>query len=117
MSIKITELSSEIMKCLNEYTDEVIDTLEKTKENLADDAVKELRATSPKDEGKYAKGWKKRKVGKKYIVHNSVYQITHLLEKGHAKRNGGRVAAILHIAPVEKKTQSKAAKEFKKVLG
>ena len=64
--------------------------------------MRQLKATSPKRTGKYAKSWTKKKRGRKIIVHNKEYQLTQLLEKGHAKRGGGRVAARVHIAPVER---------------
>ena len=84
-------------------------------------AVKELRATSPKSKGKrsgtYAKGWTKKKRGKVIVVHNKEYQLTHLLEHGHAKVNGGRVEGQEHIKPVEEGLQEEALPIFKKNLG
>lgn len=95
--------------------------LDNTKKELAKEGVSELKATSPKSTGKdrsgtYAKSWTKKKRGKKIIIHNKEYQLTHLLEKGHAKVNGGRVAARVHIEPVEKKLQQSAEHTFKKKL-
>lgn len=113
---KGNDLSGEIMKCLQEYTEEVVEALEKTEKELADEAVRTLKQTSPKKSGKYAKSWTQTKQGKKRIVHNRRYQLTHLLEKGHAKRNGGRVAARVHIAPVEQRISKEAVERFKENL-
>jgi hypothetical protein len=57
--------------------------------------AKELKEKSPKRTGKYAKGWrstvrKESAVGAEVVVHNKIYRLTHLLEKGHAKRGGGK---------------------------
>lgn len=115
-TIKPSQLADEIMRCLNEYTEEVTDALEDTKKELANEAVKTLRQTSPKRRGKYQKGWTKTKRGTKYVVHNRVYQLPHLLEKGHAKRNGGRVGAIVHIKPVEDRIAREAPERFRRIL-
>ena len=42
------------------------------------------------------------------------YQLTHLLEKGHALRDGGRSAAFPHIAPVEQKCEDELIRNIKK---
>ena len=110
------QLGAEIEKCLSEYTEEVEHALEETKKDLAKTAVKQLKATSPRRTGQYAASWTKKKRGRAIIVHNKRYQLTHLLEKGHAKRGGGRVAARVHIAPVEKEVQSLAEPVFRKKL-
>ena len=45
------------------------------------------------------------------------YQIAHLLEHGHAKRGGGRVAAIPHIAPAEEAGEKQLTEEITRSLG
>lgn len=68
-------------------------------DKAADDAVAKLKQRSKKRTGKYAKGWKRSKtetrdgIGSQVVIYNSSKPtLTHLLEKGHAKANGGRVA-------------------------
>lgn len=99
---RVQDLSREITQALRTYTSEVAEGLEEAKEEVAKNASKKLRRTSPRDTGEYARGWRAKKVGRAWVVHNSTrYQLTHLLEHGHAKRGGGRVPGIPHIRPVE----------------
>ena len=45
------------------------------------------------------------------------YQLAHLLEKGHAKRGGGRTKAMPHIAPAEENAVKELENDIKKALG
>ncbi len=105
------EIAAEMQRVLTAYATDVKAAIEVAAKETADAIMKDLQVTSPKRKkggGEYRKGWKVKKESKggktSYIVYNKTrYQITHLLEHGHAKRNGGRVPAILHIQPAEDK--------------
>ena len=95
------------MNQLQQYGRLVNGQIELASEKTANEMVQDLKRTSPKRAkrgGKYAKGWKVKKLGSNYIVFNRTrYQLTHLLEHGHAKRGGGRVPAKVHIRPAEER--------------
>ena len=100
----VKDLSTQIAAALAAYSDEITEGLEVAKKETAKSVVQNLRATSPKETGDYAKGWRVSQIGTKQVIHNKTnYQLTHLLENGHAKVNGGRVAAKVHIRPAEEK--------------
>ena len=104
------DIASEITKALYEYTSEVEAEMDIIKSDVADETVNMLKVNSPKGRrSKYAKGWRKKKDGTGYVIHNATDAgLTHLTEKGHAKRNGGRTKAQPHISIAEQE----AIKEF-----
>ena len=103
----IDDLTSEIMKGLTEYAELADSAMKKAVRKTATQVKKEISANAPVRTGKYAKSWTTKKMAEnshkiEMVVHSKDrYQIAHLLEKGHAKRNGGRVEGKLHIAPAE----------------
>ena len=106
-SIDIDDLADEIMAGLMEYEGLATDTVKKAVKKAGNKVKKEIQNNAPKDTGKYKNSFK---VTKRKETANSLevtvhskdkYQLTHLLEKGHAKRGGGRVPAQPHIAPAE----------------
>ena len=123
-AIDVNLLSKEITKALENYKDDIYAEVEEVANKVGKEAVNELKQTSPKGARKeYCKGWrlKKDKRGKNLYtikIHNKTdYQLTHLLEFGHATKNGGRTKAQPHIRPVEKKYSEEFGKELKQKIG
>lgn len=120
--ISVDQLANEITKTLEEYTEDIEKELERSKQRNARAGAKKLRETSPiniygKRRGKYRKGWTSTKRGTSYIIRNRTdYQLTHLLEKGHALWQGGRSPAIPHIKPVEQEVVEKYVKDVERAI-
>ncbi|HWI49114.1 MAG TPA: HK97 gp10 family phage protein [Rummeliibacillus sp.] len=100
---KTDEIAQAIMDELIRYAKVVDEDVQSLAKKVAEEGAYRLSVVSPEGAtGNYKTGWTVKKVEGKYVVHNKTdYQLTHLLEKGHAKVNGGRVDARPHIKPVE----------------
>jgi hypothetical protein len=118
VSININHLADEIARELARYTKEVEEEMEVAKEEVSDLVVAELRRDpSPRLTGDYRRGWRKKRFRNKIIIHNKTnYQLTHLLEKGHAKVGGGRTEAIPHIRPAEQRAIARYVGRIERAL-
>ena len=67
--------------------EEIAQEVEQKTKQIADKGVKDLRSASEQfhtySKGKYAKGWKAKKEADGYVIHNTQYQLPHLLEYPH----------------------------------
>ena len=108
--INIDQLANEILKDLEMFQNATIEVVKDAIDRSAKMTVQDLNETSPKRTGTYAKSWDTKRDSKltgKYrysrVVYSKVpeYRLTHLLEFGHAKKNGGRTKAQEHISPAE----------------
>ena len=105
--IGIGDLSAEVIRQLNEYADLTTEGMKEAVQKAGKTVQKEIKGTAPKDTGAYSKSWAVKKTSEssralEVTVHSrNRYQLAHLLEKGHAKPNGGRVQGKPHIAPAE----------------
>lgn len=103
-------LEQQLKKVLKKYADDVQNNLENISREFAQKGAQEVRKASGAfgGTGKYASGWtstfEKGRLSANGIIHNrTVPGLPHLLEHGHALRQGGRAPGRIHIAPVEEK--------------
>lgn len=121
-TVSIDQMADAINQEMEKYSKLATDGMKKAVKKSANTVKKEISANAPKRTGAYAKSWTATKTAEdsqslSMTVHSkNRYQIAHLLEHGHAKRGGGRVAAIPHIAPAEEKGVKQLEEDIKKAL-
>lgn len=127
MKITIDSLDEEIKRQLEDFNVQAIEAANKSIKEAANEAVKMLREGGPYQnrKGAYAKDWTAGQRNKTksvveingYTVYNKEhYQLTHLLEHGHQSRNGGRVKAFSHIAPVNEQVGAMVVEKIERKL-
>lgn len=111
----------DIKKILNEYSDDIQEAISADAQALAKEAAAELKHTSPKRTGNYAKGWRVKTTKGVGFIECEVYNanapgLTHLLEKPHLLRNGRKSKPIVHIAPIEEKVNKKYEQDVENII-
>lgn len=136
--ITVDQLTDEVMEYMKLFADATGEACDKGVSETAKSALSELRNAHPPGSGRYGswnsnkrekskgynKGWRVMQTKtdiryhKKATIHNETdYQLTHLLEKGHALRNGGRsTKAFPHILPVAEKYEDELVRSIKKYI-
>lgn len=106
-AVTIDSFAAEVDKILQEYGDDVEQNMQNIVRSVAKKgatAVKNSARGAQKGK-KYPGTWTSEVENSRFRAEATIYSkkpgLPHLLEHGHALRNGGRTGARTHIAPVE----------------
>ena len=129
MSTKISadDLAKEIEKTLQDWEKVTNEAAVKGLAVTAEKAVEKLQNAHPDGAekwgswDKYNASWGVKQDTSKntstMIIHNKKhYQLTHLLENGHALRNGGTSGKFPHIGPVAEEAEDELLDNIKKFI-
>ena len=121
MNVTVDQLADTIAEAVKAYTDDVTAGIEKAVDETAIKILQEVKAAAPSPHGNYRSGFKKNNLStpnnRKYAVWNAkFYRLVHLLEKGHAKRGGGRTRAFPHMGPAERTNCAALEDKVKQII-
>lgn len=120
--VSIDGLADAVMESLEEYNQLASDTVKTAVKKAGNTVKNEIKASAPQKTGRYAKSWTSKTTSETStslevtVYSPSRYMLAHLLEHGHAKRGGGRVRAIPHIAPAEAVGEEQLERDIMKGL-
>ena len=120
--IKIDELADAVAEQLEEYNKLSAEVVKTAVTKAGNSVKKDIGANAPVKTGKYAKSWRTKKTKETSteldvtVYSPTRYMLAHLLEHGHAKRNGGRVRAIPHISPAEEAAEEQLMLDIERGL-
>ena len=121
-NVSIDDMDDVIMNELEKYANLATDDMKDAVKDTANSVKKDIESSAPVLTGRYKKSWRIKKIRENansldVLVHSSNrYQLTHLLEFGHAKRGGGRVAGKPHIEPAAEKGEQDLIKAIEEKL-
>lgn len=129
--------ADDFVKMLKAYTSDVVDGIDEEVENTANDGCELLQKTRQpqasesgsakpmkrREWKRYANSWAVKQTGGensnfiRCTIHNKIhYRLTHLLEYGHATRDGNHTRAFRHIEPVELYCTNRLEKNIPKII-
>lgn len=119
----VNTLAIDIQKILDEYEGDARNLAKETVKKVAKKGVEALKSASGVfgGTGKYKSGWTSKIEETRLSVKATLYNakepgLVHLLEYGHAKRGGGRVAGRPHVKPVEEELAKVFEEELENAL-
>lgn len=123
--VNINQLNDAIINSLDDYNREVVDGVKKVTKQAMNQLVKDSKATAPV--GKRSKHYRDNitsktlsetdfGLSKLWYVKGSDYRLTHLLNNGHALRDGGRYPGTNFLGNAVDKIVPDFMKEIEEVL-
>lgn len=122
VTVDASKLEISVLTLLDEFSADTYKAVAVAIKETGDEVVRLLKQAGDFKGKKYRNSWtntfEQRRLSATSIVHNKKhYRITHLLEFGHAKQNGGRVRAFPHIEPINEMTGKMFEEKLEQLLG
>ena len=120
--VAIGNMAEAIMQELENYNTLSAEGVKVAVKDAAKTVREQIEENAPVRTGKYKKSWTTKNTAETAnslqvtVYSKNRYQIAHLLEHGHAKRGGGRTAAIPHIAPAEENGIEQLQRDIERCL-